>query len=74
MTTGRSSGSPGAIRLVLELTLSDGQLTGGSVSTQAAQPVGFDGWIGLLGVIGEFCAQAHRPPARPMTEVPPDVH
>jgi hypothetical protein len=73
MTTGRSSGSPGAIRLVLELTLSDGQLTGGSVSTQAAQPVGFDGWIGLLGVISEFCAHAGSTPARADDGGPPDV-
>jgi hypothetical protein len=73
MTTGHGSGSPGAIRLVLELTLSDGELTGGSVSTQGSRPVGFDGWIGLLGAISEFCAQAHRPPARADDGDPPDI-
>ena len=53
--------------------MSDGELTGGSVSTQGAQPVGFDGWIGLLGVIGEFCAQANRTPARAGDGGSPDI-
>jgi hypothetical protein len=61
LNPGPHDGEPPAsgpvLRLVLELTVGDGEAASGTVRLAAGSPpIGFHGWIGLMSAISDLCA------------------